>query len=158
MIFASSAEGIIKCSEENSPNDSSIARDADQWVDLKFCSGCFAPKSQNRTEHHGHEWYPLQSLRNCGAASVGVLQDKLVLSTGLMWTGHRKEIRRLTFRAFNSSLLPGFSSLWPSFSFWWAYSRSILFIWRKWRSYVPWLWVYHGVKNLRSYSLLRSYC
>ena len=117
MIFASSAEGVIKCSEENSPNDSSIARDADQWVDFKFCSGCFAPKSQNRTEHHVHDWYPLQSLRNCGAASVGVLQDKLVLSTGLMWTGHRKEIRKLTFRAFNSSLLPGLSSLWPSFSF-----------------------------------------
>ena len=29
---------------------------------------------------------------NCGAASVGVLQDNLVLSTGLlMYIGHRKE-------------------------------------------------------------------
>ena len=38
--------------------------------------------------------------RNCGAASVAVLQDNLVLSTGLiMWIGHRKEIRKLTFRA-----------------------------------------------------------
>ena len=38
--------------------------------------------------------------RNCGAASVGVLQDNLFLSTGLiMWIGHRKEIRKLAFRA-----------------------------------------------------------
>ena len=157
MIFASSAEGIIKCSEENSPNDSSIARDADQWVDFKFCSGCFAPKSQNRTEHHVHEWYPLQSLRNCGAASVGVLQDKLVLSTGLMWTGHRKEIRKLTFRAL-VHCYPGCHPSGLLFPFWWAYLRSILFIWRKWRSYVPWLWVYHGVRKLWSYSLFCSYC
>ena len=38
--------------------------------------------------------------RKCGAASVGVLQDNLVLSTGLiMWISHGKEIRKLTFRA-----------------------------------------------------------
>ena len=38
--------------------------------------------------------------RSCGAASVGVLQDNFVLSTGLiMLIGHRKEIRKLTFRA-----------------------------------------------------------
>ena len=38
--------------------------------------------------------------RNCGAASVGVWQDNLTLSTGLiMWIGHRKEIWELTFRA-----------------------------------------------------------
>ena len=39
-------------------------------------------------------------LRNCVAASVGVLQDKLVLSTRLIiWVGHYKEIQKLTFRA-----------------------------------------------------------
>ena len=37
--------------------------------------------------------------RNCGAASVGVLQDTLVLSTGLiMLIGQRKEIRKLTLQ------------------------------------------------------------
>ena len=37
--------------------------------------------------------------RNCGAASVGVLQDNLVLSPELiMGVGHRKEIRKLTFQ------------------------------------------------------------
>ena len=30
---------------------------------------------------------------------MGVLQDNLVLSTGLIIIGHRKEIRKLTFRA-----------------------------------------------------------
>ena len=39
-------------------------------------------------------------LRNCGAASVVVLQDNLVSSTELtMQIGHCKEIRKLTFRA-----------------------------------------------------------
>ena len=38
--------------------------------------------------------------RNCGAASVGVLQNNVVLSTELtMWIGHRKEILKLMFRA-----------------------------------------------------------
>ena len=38
--------------------------------------------------------------RNCGGASVGVLQDNLVLSTGLITRiGHRKEIQKLAFRA-----------------------------------------------------------
>ena len=41
---------------------------------------------------------------NCGAASVGVLQDNLCVSTGLiMWIGYRKEIRKLTFRALYQS-------------------------------------------------------
>ena len=36
---------------------------------------------------------------------MGVLQDNLVLSTGLiMWIGHRKVIRKLTFRALAQSL------------------------------------------------------
>ena len=39
-------------------------------------------------------------MTNFNAASVGVSQDNLVLSTGLiMWIGHRKQIRKLTFRA-----------------------------------------------------------
>ena len=39
-------------------------------------------------------------LKKLWCCSVGVLQDNLVLSTGLMmWIGHRKEIRKLTFRA-----------------------------------------------------------
>ena len=38
--------------------------------------------------------------RRHGAASVGALQDNLVLSTGLiMQIGHRKKIRKLSFRA-----------------------------------------------------------
>ena len=50
-------------------------------------------------ESVGWTWY-LCCQRNCGAASVGVLQDNLVLLTGLiMRIGHRKEIRKLTFRA-----------------------------------------------------------
>ena len=39
--------------------------------------------------------------RNCGAASVGVLQDNLVLSTKLiMWIGHCNQMRKLMFQAF----------------------------------------------------------
>ena len=47
--------------------------------------------------------------RNCGAASVGVLQDNLVLSTGLiMRIGHRKEIPKLPnlFTVANSQYQP----------------------------------------------------
>ena len=37
--------------------------------------------------------------KETGAALVGVLQDNLVLSTGLiMWIGHHKEIQKLTFQ------------------------------------------------------------
>ena len=45
--------------------------------------------------------------RNCGAALVRVLQDNLILSTELikMWIGHRKKIRKLTFRALAFKLI-----------------------------------------------------
>ena len=44
--------------------------------------------------------------RNCGAASVGVLQGKISSPGLIMWIGHCKEIRKLTFRALDLRFAP----------------------------------------------------
>ena len=51
-----------------------------------ICLGAFTSSTNSSTSFPRPWW--------------GVLQDNLVLSTGLiMWIGHRKEIRKVTFRA-----------------------------------------------------------